>query len=149
MKQQRIENKKLKKLFSDEQKQLLQLSEALSQQQEIPPAVPWDNFVTSEVTGSYYVVARGRKFESSRIYSDANKFLLEVNGVVGSLFKVCEFYYEAHLYLKGHLVPDHPVPSSVASTDSNPSFTKVASSPAPPPGGGGKRSDICKSSMFP
>jgi hypothetical protein len=60
--QQRLENKKLEKLFSDAQKQSLQLSEALSQQQENSPADPWENFVTSEVTGSYYAVARGRKF---------------------------------------------------------------------------------------
>jgi phage terminase large subunit-like protein len=51
--QQRLENKKLEKLFSDAQKQSLQISEALSQQQENTPADPWDKFITSEVTGSY------------------------------------------------------------------------------------------------
>jgi hypothetical protein len=69
--------------------------------------------------------------------ADVNKFLLEVNGVVGSLFKVCESYSEAHLYLKEHFVQDHPTPSNAASTDSPPSFVKVASSSpsAPPPPG--------------
>jgi benzoyl-CoA reductase/2-hydroxyglutaryl-CoA dehydratase subunit BcrC/BadD/HgdB len=64
-----------------------------------------------------------------------NKFLLEVNGVVGLLFKVCESYSEAYLYLKEHFVQDHPTPSNVTSTDSPPLFTKVASSyPSAPPG---------------
>jgi hypothetical protein len=40
MQQQRLENKKLEKLFSDAKKQSLQLSEALSQQEENPPAGP-------------------------------------------------------------------------------------------------------------
>jgi hypothetical protein len=52
--QQRLENKKLKKLFSDAKRQSLPLSEALSQQQENLPADPWDNFFTSEVTRAYY-----------------------------------------------------------------------------------------------
>jgi hypothetical protein len=73
-----------------------------------------------------------------------NNFLLGVNGVVGSLFKVCESYSESHLYLKEHFFRDHPVPSNVASTDPPPSFTKVASSPPPR----GKRSDIFKASML-
>jgi hypothetical protein len=128
MQQKRLENNNLEKLFSDAQKQSLQLSEALSQQQENPPADPWDKFFISEVTGSYYTVARGRIFDSFGIYADVNKFLLEVNGVVGSLFKFCESYSEAHLYLKEHFVHDHPAPSNVASTESPPSFTKVASS---------------------
>jgi viroplasmin and RNaseH domain-containing protein len=62
------------------------------------------------VTGVYYAVARGRKFDSSGIYADVNKFLPEVNGVVGLLFKVCESYSEAHLYLKEHFVKEHPSP---------------------------------------
>jgi hypothetical protein len=98
IKQQRLENKKLEKLFSDSKRQALQLSEALSQQHENPPADPWDKVVTSEVTGPYYAVARGRRFDSFGIYADVSKFLFEVNGVVGSLFKVCESYSEAHLY---------------------------------------------------
>jgi hypothetical protein len=135
MQQQRLENKKLEKLFSGEQKQSLQLSKALSQRQENPPADPWDKFVPSEVTGSYYAVAQGRRFGSFGIYADVNKFLLEVNGVVGSLFKVCESYSEAHLYLKEHFVPEHPIPLNVALTDSPPYFTNVASSsPSSPPG---------------
>jgi hypothetical protein len=145
--QQRLENKKLEKLFSDVQKQPLQLSEALSHQQENPPADHWDKFVTSDVTGSYYAVARGRRFDSFGIYGDVKKFLLEVNGVVGSLFKVCDSYSEAHLYLKEHFVQDHPAPSNIASTDSPPSFTKVASS-SPPPPPGENRSDIFKASML-
>jgi hypothetical protein len=52
--QQRLENKKLEKLFSDAKRQALQLSEAVSQQQENPPADPWEKNVTSEVTGDYY-----------------------------------------------------------------------------------------------
>jgi hypothetical protein len=134
--QQRMENKKLEKLFSDAKKKSLQLSEALSQQQENTPAYPWDKFVTSEVTGSYYAVTQGRRFDSSGIYADVNKFLLEVNGVVGSLFKVCDSYSKAHLYLKERFVKEHPAPSNVAATDSPPSFTKVASlSPSAPPQG--------------
>jgi hypothetical protein len=43
--------------------------------------------VTSEVIGSYYAVARGRRFDSFGIYADVSKFLFEVN-VVGSLFKM-------------------------------------------------------------
>jgi hypothetical protein len=39
--QKHLENKKLEKLFSDAKRQALQLSEALSQQQENPPADPW------------------------------------------------------------------------------------------------------------
>jgi phage terminase large subunit-like protein len=72
MQQQRLENKKLEKLFLDAQKHSLQLYEALCQQQENPPADPWDKFVTSEVTGSYYAVARGRRFDSFGIYADVN-----------------------------------------------------------------------------
>jgi hypothetical protein len=56
---QNLENKKLEKLLSDSKRKSLQLSLALSQQQEISPSDPWDTFVTSEVTGSYYEVARG------------------------------------------------------------------------------------------
>jgi hypothetical protein len=76
-----------------------------------------------------------------------NKFLLEVNGVVWSLFKVCESYSEAHLYLKEHFVKEHPAPSNVAATDSPPSFAEVASSsPSAPPGE--KRSDLFKARML-
>jgi hypothetical protein len=39
-----------------------------------------------------------------------SKFIFEVNGVVGSLFKVCESYSEAHLYLKENFVKEHPAP---------------------------------------
>jgi hypothetical protein len=131
--QQRLENKKLEKLFSDAKKQSLQLSEILSQKQENPPADPWDKFVTSEVTGSYYAIAPGRRFDSFGIYTDVNNFLLEVNGVVGSLFKVCESYSESDLYLKEHFVQEHPTPPNVAAADSPPSFTKVASLSRPSP----------------
>jgi hypothetical protein len=120
--QQRLENRKLEKLFSDSKRQALQLTAALIQQQENPPADPWDKFVTSEVTGSYYVVARGRRFDSFGIYNDVSKFLFEVNGRVGSLFKVCESYSEAHLYVKEHFVKEHPAPLNVSETDSPPSF---------------------------
>jgi hypothetical protein len=54
-----------------------------------------------------------------------NKFLLEVNGVVGALSKLCESYSKAHLYLKEHFVKEHPAPSNVATTDYDPSFTEV------------------------
>jgi hypothetical protein len=104
-----------------------------SHQQENPPADPWGKNVTSEFTGSYYAVARGRRFGSFGIYADVNKLLLEVNGVVGSLFKVCESFFEAHLYLKENFVQGHPTPSNVNATHSPPSFTKVAfSSPSVP-----------------
>jgi hypothetical protein len=49
-------------------------------------------------------------FDSFGIYDDVNKFLFEVNGVVGLLFKVCESYSEAHLYLKGNFVKESPPP---------------------------------------
>jgi hypothetical protein len=80
-------------------------------------------------------------------YADVNKLLLEVNGVVGSLFKLCESYYEAHRYLKEHFVKEHPAPSSVAATDSPPSFTEVASS-SPSVLPGENRSDICEASIL-
>jgi hypothetical protein len=145
--QQRLKNKKLKKLFSDSQRQALQLSEALSQQQKNPPADRWDKYFTSEVTGAYYAVARGRRFDSFGIYADVHKFLLEVNGVVGSLFKVRESYSEAHLYLKEHFIKEHPTPSTVAATDSPPLSPEVGSlSPPAPPGE--KRSNIFKASML-
>jgi hypothetical protein len=134
--QQRLENKKFEKLFSDSKRQALQLYVAPSQQQESPPAEPCDNFVTSEVTGSYYAVARERIFDRFGIYADVNKFLFEVNGVVGSLFKVCESYSEARLYLKEHFVKEDPAPLNVAATDSPPLFpTGGLSSPPVPPGG--------------
>jgi hypothetical protein len=50
------------------------------------------------------------RFDSFGIYADVNKFLLEFNGVVGSLFNVCEYYCEAHRYLKEHFVEEHPAP---------------------------------------
>jgi hypothetical protein len=76
-----------------------------------------------------------------------SKFLLEVNGVVGSLFKVCESYSEAHLCLKEYFIKDHPAPSNVAATDSPPSFPEGgSSSPSVPPGE--KRSDLFKASML-
>jgi hypothetical protein len=58
--QQRLENKKQEKRFSDYKRKSLQLYLALGQQQESPPADLWDKFVGSEVTGSYYAFARGR-----------------------------------------------------------------------------------------
>jgi hypothetical protein len=73
------------------------------------------------------------------------KFLLEVNDVVGSLFKVYESYSKAHLYLKEHFIKEHPAPSNVAATDSPPSFQGGSSSPPVPPG---KKIDLLKSSML-
>jgi hypothetical protein len=102
--QQRLKNKKLEKLFPDSKRKSLQLYLALIQKQENPPSDPWGKNVASEVTGSYYSVARGKGFSSLENYADANKFLLEVNGVVGSLFKVCESFSEAHLYLRENFV---------------------------------------------
>jgi hypothetical protein len=103
--------------------------------------------ITSEVTGSYYVVARGRRFDIFWIYADVNKFLFEVNGVVGSLFKVCDSYSEAHLYLKEHFVKEHSTPLNIAGTDSPASFPEGGSSspPAPPEE---KRSNLFKASML-
>jgi hypothetical protein len=76
-----------------------------------------------------------------------SKFLLEVNDVFGLLFKVCESYSEAYLYLREHLVKENPAPSSVAATDSPPSFPEGGSlSPPVPPEE--KRSDIFKTSML-
>jgi hypothetical protein len=45
--QQSLENKKLDFFFSLAKRQSLQLSEDLSQQQENPPADPWEKIVTS------------------------------------------------------------------------------------------------------
>jgi hypothetical protein len=87
-----LENTKLDKLFPDYKRQSLQLSLALSQEQDIDPSDPRGKNVASEVTGSYYAVAWGKWFDSFGIYADVNKFLFEVNGVVVSLFKVCESY---------------------------------------------------------
>jgi hypothetical protein len=147
--QQRLENKKLEKPFSNSKRQSLRLSLALSQQQESPPANPWDKFVASEVTGSHYAVARGKWFSSFGIYADMNKFLLEVNGVVVSLFKVCESYSEAHLYLREHFVKEKedPVPQLVAPTDSPPSRPEggISSRPVPPEE---KRSNLFKAGML-
>jgi hypothetical protein len=116
---QGLENNKLEKLFSDAKRKSLQLSLALSQQQESPPDDPWDKFVASEVTGSYYAVARGTGFSSLGIYADVNKFLL-----VGSFFKVCESYSEAHLYLREHFVKEKedPVTQGIDLTESPPSL---------------------------
>jgi hypothetical protein len=139
--QQRLENKKLEIMFSDSKRQSLQLSLALTQQQEIPPADPWGKFVASEVTGSYYAVARGQGFDSFGIYAEVNKFLFEVNGVVGSFFKVCESYSEAHLYLKEHFVKEDPIPLDVAATNSPPALPEGGLlSPPIPPGVEKKRS---------
>jgi hypothetical protein len=80
VRQQRLENKKLEKLLSDSKRQALQLSVALSQKQESPPADPSDKFVSSEVTGSYYAVARERRFESSGIYADVKSSFLKSMG---------------------------------------------------------------------
>jgi hypothetical protein len=125
--QQCLENKKLEILFTDSKRQALQLSEALSQQQENPPADTWDKFVTLEVTRSYYAVARGSIFDSFGIYADVSKFLFEVTGVVGALFKVCESYSESHLYLKEDFVKEHPAPLNVAVTDYPHSFPEGGS----------------------
>jgi hypothetical protein len=66
---------------------------------------------------------------------------------VGSLFKVCESYYEAHLYLKEHFMKEDPAPLDVAATYFPPSLPKggLSSPPAPPEE---KRSDIFKVSML-
>jgi hypothetical protein len=133
VRQQRLDSKQLEKLFSDSKRQAFQLSEALSKQQENPPADRWDKFVTSEVTESYYAVAQGIRFDSFGIYADVSKFIFEVNGVVGSLFKVCASYSGSHHYLKEHLVKERPVPSNVAVTDSPPSFPKWALRPRTSP----------------
>jgi hypothetical protein len=117
-----LENKKLEKKFSDAKIKPLQLYLSLSQKQESPPADPWDKFVASEVISSYYAVARGKGFSSLGICADVNKFLLEVNGVVASLFKVCESYSEARFYLREHYVKEKgdPVPQDVTPTHSPP-----------------------------
>jgi hypothetical protein len=81
------------------------------------------------------------------IYADVNNFLFEVNGVMGSLFKVYESYSEAHLYLKEHFVKEDPAPLDVAATDSPPSLPKggLLSPPVPPEE---KRSDLFKASIL-
>jgi hypothetical protein len=133
--QQRLQNKELENLLSDSQRQALHLSEDLSKQHENPPADPWDKFVASEVTRIYYTIAQGRRSDSLGIYADLSKFLLEVNCVVGSIFKLCQYYSKAHLYLKEIFVKEHPTPSNVAATDSPPSFPKGDLRPRPSPQG--------------
>jgi hypothetical protein len=76
--QQRLEKKILEKLLSDYKRQSLQLSEALSQQQENPPADPWGKNVTSEVTGSYYAVVREKDLTVFKFFID----LSELEGLV-------------------------------------------------------------------
>jgi hypothetical protein len=76
-----------------------------------------------------------------------SKLLFEDNGVVWSLFKVCESYSEAHIYFNEHLLKEHPTPLNVGTTDSFPSFPEGSSlSPPVPPEE--KRSDIFKSIML-
>jgi hypothetical protein len=76
-----------------------------------------------------------------------SKFLFEVNGVVASLFKVCESYSEAHLYLKEIFVKEHPAPLKVTAINSPPSFPEgVFSSPPVPTEK--KRSNLFKASML-
>jgi hypothetical protein len=95
------------------------------------------------------VVARGKGFSSFGIYMDVNKFLLEVNGLVGSLFKVRDSYSEARLYLREKIVKgnEDPVPQGVTPTDSPPSLPDggISSPPLPPEE---KRSDLFKASML-
>jgi hypothetical protein len=83
------------------------------------------------------VVTRGKWFSSFGIYADVNKLLLEINGVVGSLFKVCESYSGAHLYLRENFiyVKEDPVPQDVAPTDSPPSLPEGGIVPSRTPSG--------------
>jgi hypothetical protein len=75
---------------------------ALNQKEEETSYDPWDKFLVSEVSDSYYAVAEGRNSGSFGIYADVGKFLSEVGGVVGALFKVCPTYPEVMLYLEFH-----------------------------------------------
>jgi hypothetical protein len=81
-----------------------------------------------------------------------NKFLFEVNGVLGSLFKVCESYSEAHLYLKEHFVKEDPTPLDVSTTDSPPLFPEGGLSEGglsyPPVAPEEKIRDLFKASML-
>jgi hypothetical protein len=140
--QQSLEDKKLEKLFSDSKRQALQLSVALIQKQVSHPVDPWDKFVTSEVAGSYYAVARGKKIDSFGIYAHVNKFLFEVNGVVGFRFKVCGSNSEAHLRLK-------KIGSRTLGrrSDRSPSLVPRRGYITPPPPEE-KRNDISKASML-
>jgi hypothetical protein len=80
----------------------LQLSLALSQKEEETSSDPWDKFLVSEVSDSYCAGAEGRNSGTLGIYADFGKFLSEVDGVVGALFKVCPTYPEVGLYLEVH-----------------------------------------------
>jgi hypothetical protein len=142
MQQQHIENKKLEKLFSDARRQSLQLSGALIQQPDNPPAGLGTHLSRQRLLG---LITQSPDEEDSTVLG--NKFLLEVNGVAGSIFKLCESHSEAHFYVKEHFVKEHPAPSNVAATDSPPSFTEVASSPPSVPLGV-NRSDLFKASML-
>jgi hypothetical protein len=147
--EQRLENKKLEKIFLASKKKSLQLIFTLNQKQYSTPVDPWDFFLTTEVTGSDYTVAGGKLFGIFRIYADVKKFLMEVNGMVGILFKVCESFSEAHLYLEDPFTKETDGPIFLG--------TDLRGSPSPPTRGGVapptkhpevKRSDLLKTSML-
>jgi hypothetical protein len=98
--------------------------------------------VAPEVTGSYYAVARKKRFSSFGIYADVNKFILEVNGVVGALYKLCESYSETRLYLRKQFMEEKedPAPQDIAPTDSPPSLPEGGIVPSLTPRGEKKRS---------
>jgi hypothetical protein len=72
-----------------------------------------------------------------------NKFLFEVNGAVGYLFKVCESYSREHFVKE----KEDSIPQDVYLTDPphSPSEGGISSPPVPPEE---KRSDLFKASML-
>jgi hypothetical protein len=133
--QQRLENKKLEnfsQILKDSLSSCLKLSVS---NKRILLLTRVKNLSHQRSLG---IITRSPEEQDSTVlgYADVSKFLLEVNGVFGSLCKVFESNSEAHLYLEEHFVKEHPTPSNVAATDSPPSFPEGGSSspPAPPLG---------------
>jgi hypothetical protein len=58
--------------------------------------------VVSEVSDSYYAVPEGKISGNFEIHAVVGKFLSEVDGMVGALFKLCPTYPDARLYLEVH-----------------------------------------------
>jgi hypothetical protein len=128
-------------LFS--KKKSLQLSLSLIQKQESAPVDLWDKFLATEVTGYYYAVAMVNSVDIFGINADVKKFLTEVNGVVGALFKVCESHSEARLYLE-----DHSTNGKGISLREGLLTRHTRWKPPPPTHPGMKKRDLFKASML-
>jgi hypothetical protein len=88
-------------------------------------------------------------FDSFRIYGDVKKFLIEVNVVIGALFKVCDSYSETRLYSEEPFTKwkDDPIflDTILRGPPSSPPERGVSPPPAHPEP---KRSDLFKAIML-